>query len=633
MMPARRPQFLSGPAQGAGEVRRGPGFMARAYRVADPSIATASPGSPIPFLLSSPGVKRDGINLATLPFLLDNYVKNPVVLPFHSWFDFSIGRGLIEIIDSAAGQSLYAEASFDVDDPIGALADRKYRGGFMFAVSLGWDDVDSNGVPVRVSKKKPVARDVLEFSVVSIPGDADALMDGGGRVWRWDEAELKTTRSFLVQGRGLLVATDPRADALEDALQRLAACDGDECAVPLADARRLLENDESPAAGGDNVQGPDEPPSQDGEAPTDEASVEVRRRVAKAAMVAAVWVDEGDEADDQMRERARRALLPEYRRLKMVPPPQLDAALFAGLPLQRKMALFGNGELEEYDMPVLSASGQRVGKKFSGSTRSKMEGILADLKSAMKKQQALLDEADDDSGERVAGAGQRCTCGGHAAAEPEQEAETDSRALLDEALTALSALYPDVEIRVEERAAAPRATVKGAARQVADVSVVQVAADPSEESYSSGSVVLPDKVQDYLRQKMIAKLEAGPDGTETMMWFSKWTDDPDWPITPTARLGVDVIDSIPDNVMSLLKALAAGADESILDIDGVLASDPDWTDGSAPAADAPAADAPPADAPADTTTTDTTASADEPQTLTIDELLAQWVPLAAAAQA
>jgi hypothetical protein len=609
--------------------------MSRAYRVADPSIATAEPGTPIPFLLSSPGTKRDGLNLASLPFLLDNYLRNPVVLPFHSYFDFSIGRGLIETIDGPGGQSLYAEAAFDIKDPIGELADRKYREGFMHAVSLGWDDVDQNGVPVRVSKKKPVARDVLEFSVVSVPGDADALIDGGGRAL--DPEELQAGRRFLVQVSKVLTATDPRADALEDALQRLAACEGHECESPLADARRLLERAVSPAEGAEPAQGTDEPEPPDSGEPADEASVEVRRRVAMAAMVAAVWVDEGDEADDRLRERARKALIPEYRRLGMVPPPQLDASFFASLPLQRKRALFGNGELEEHDMTVLSGAGQRVGKKFSGSTRSKMESIVEDLKSALEKQKALLAEADDDSGERVAASGKRCSCGGHVApaepVEPAAAADPDSRALLDEALTALSALYPDVDIRVEARGAAPRAAAPGRARQVSDVSVMQVAESFEDEAYVSGSVVLPEKVQEYLKQKAIARLEAGTDGTETTMWFAKWTDNPEFPLTPSARLGVDVIDSIPENVMSLLRALAAGADEAILDIDGVLASDPDWTDGAAdePPADAPAADEPAADAPA--ADEPATASVEESQTLTIDDLLAQWVPLAAAAQA
>lgn len=223
--------------------RSGPQYTARAYRVADPAITTAAPGSPIPFILSTPGVKRDGLNLATLPFVLDNYRRNPVVLPFHSYLDFPIGRGEIDSIDTPAGQALYALASFDLKDPWGELSDRKYRDGFLFAVSLGWDDVDDRGVPVRISKSRPVARDVLEFSVVSVPADTSALIDEGSPVAGRGQRGMENARSrvFLAEARGVLAASDPRADALDDVLNRLASCQDDDCDLLLEDARQQLQ--------------------------------------------------------------------------------------------------------------------------------------------------------------------------------------------------------------------------------------------------------------------------------------------------------------------------------------------------------------------------------------------------------
>lgn len=304
--------------QGPGQ-RPGPQYTARAYRIADPEIASAAPGTPIPFILSTPGVKRDGLNLATLPFVLDNYRRNPVVLPFHSYLDFPIGRGEIESIDTPAGQALYALASFDLKDPWGELADRKYRDGFLFAVSLGWDDVDDRGVPVRISKRRPVARDVLEFSIVSVPADTSALINEGnataGRGQRG--LEVARSRAFLAEARGVLVASGPRADALDDVLQRLAACSGPDCDLLLADARQQMQGagernifalgaPDSPYV--DATSTADEPllasesdeaPTPDSDAPADEASAEARRRAAMAAMVAAVWVDAADEADDK----------------------------------------------------------------------------------------------------------------------------------------------------------------------------------------------------------------------------------------------------------------------------------------------------------------------------------------------
>lgn len=49
-----------------------------ACRVVDPAIASAAPGTSIPFILSTQGLKRDGLNLTTTPFLSGNYRRNPV---------------------------------------------------------------------------------------------------------------------------------------------------------------------------------------------------------------------------------------------------------------------------------------------------------------------------------------------------------------------------------------------------------------------------------------------------------------------------------------------------------------------------------------------------------------------------
>lgn len=110
-------------------------------------------------------------------------------------------------------------------------------------MSLGWEDVDDRGVPFRISKRRPVARDVLEFSVVSVPADTSALIDEGtliaGRGQRG--LEVARCRAFLAEARGVLVANDPRAVVLDDVLYRLAACQGPDCDLLLEDARQQLQ--------------------------------------------------------------------------------------------------------------------------------------------------------------------------------------------------------------------------------------------------------------------------------------------------------------------------------------------------------------------------------------------------------
>ena len=169
-------------------------------------------------------------------------------------------------------------------------------------MSLGWDDVDDRGVPVRISKRRAVARDVLEFSVVSVPADTSALIDEGNR---GSQRSMENARSrvFLAEARGVLVASDPRADALDDVLNRLASCQGDDCDLLLEDARQQLQGASertsfalgapahvdatSTADEPSTANESDEAPTPDSNALADEASAEARRRAAMAAMVAA----------------------------------------------------------------------------------------------------------------------------------------------------------------------------------------------------------------------------------------------------------------------------------------------------------------------------------------------------------
>ena len=216
---------------------REPLSFARAYRVADPAIADAPPGSPIPFVLSTPGVKRDGLDLSGVGFRAERYKTNPVVLAFHRYDDWPIGRGTIEIVDGPGGQSLIATAEFDIDDPAGATADRKYRTGQMFAVSLGWDDVDADGVPIRTSGKRIAYRDILEFSIVAVPADPDAVI-ATSRAWAPEE--ISQARSWLVDLSGLRDVSAEHSREIARTIQSLDGCQGGACATGLRNLARTL---------------------------------------------------------------------------------------------------------------------------------------------------------------------------------------------------------------------------------------------------------------------------------------------------------------------------------------------------------------------------------------------------------
>lgn len=126
---------------------------------------------PLRFVIATEGRKADGLDLRMDRLDLDRYRSNPVIQPQHDWRAWPIGRGEnVEVRDG----SLLADAVFDLDDPVGAEVDRKYRGRFLNAVSVGFDvhNLDEQtGMPERW--------ELLEFSAVTIPLDADALVESG----------------------------------------------------------------------------------------------------------------------------------------------------------------------------------------------------------------------------------------------------------------------------------------------------------------------------------------------------------------------------------------------------------------------------------------------------------------------
>lgn len=134
------------------------GFYTRAE---EPGVLT--------FTASSAGVKRDGLNLDLDGMTVDNFLKNPVFLWVHDYAGHVLPIGRVTSLDKTA-ERLLVKVRFDLDDPFAAEVYRKYRGGFLNAVSIGWDPIEWSDDTVTVS-------DLLDISAVPVPGDQDALME------------------------------------------------------------------------------------------------------------------------------------------------------------------------------------------------------------------------------------------------------------------------------------------------------------------------------------------------------------------------------------------------------------------------------------------------------------------------
>lgn len=125
---------------------------------------------PIRFIAATEGRKSDGVNLQMDRADLDRFRANPVIMYGHHYSgrdNLPIGRAERVWVD---GPRLMADILFDRGDPFAADVERKYREGYLNAVSVGFDlhglD-DVTGIPDRW--------ELIEISAVPIPLDGEAI--------------------------------------------------------------------------------------------------------------------------------------------------------------------------------------------------------------------------------------------------------------------------------------------------------------------------------------------------------------------------------------------------------------------------------------------------------------------------
>lgn len=413
---------------------------------ADPA-ATGEPGSPISFVAATPGKKRDGYDTAALPWRTDRYAQNPVVTWVHDFGGnrLPIGRGVATVEKTPAGEVIRAELLFDIADPFAAEIDRKYRAGFLNAVSVSWDDVDEDGVPVRNSGKKAVAHDLLEIAAVPVPGDPGALQER-------QATALRALRDDLDAVLGAGSDDDP---APAGAATGRAAADGDaERAVGgsyedlsnrVAEAIRATgifsgyvyvhatfadnvvigvwrEDDYTCRLyrvnytdTGSEVTIGDWVPVRMVEAVEELGSAAVRLAIdtddpwvsAATAMVDLMAPDAG--GTDRQRKRGYVALQAAYRRAGRTPPELLPADDLAALDDANWRALFVSGELAI--VAAVEADQARAGAELSARNFAEFSGGADDIEAGLKRIRGVLERvsATKDQGSAEADDGERAT--------------------------------------------------------------------------------------------------------------------------------------------------------------------------------------------------------------------------------
>jgi hypothetical protein len=181
---------------------------------------------PIEFVASQKRKNRYGFALRPDGWLLDNFRANPVFLWMHNPGTPPIGRVNAR---QEAGE-LRAGVTFDRDDELAVTVERKYRAGFLNAVSVGWGFVREDGTPIldwwRLKPEEIASKDVFydleEISGVSVPGDPRAVRKQSRQALARLGRELLDLFPEEPDPDALAALVDQRVDeALVDALTRL----------------------------------------------------------------------------------------------------------------------------------------------------------------------------------------------------------------------------------------------------------------------------------------------------------------------------------------------------------------------------------------------------------------------------
>jgi len=131
------------------------------------------------FIASTSAVDRYGDVIDQNGWSLESYKSNNIVLFNHDATELPIGKGLVEVVDG----NLMIDIDFDMKDPRAAEIGRKTKDGFLNAVSVGFNPIESvkrSDLPDDHFAKGAdgmffLKSELLEVSVVTIPANSEAV--------------------------------------------------------------------------------------------------------------------------------------------------------------------------------------------------------------------------------------------------------------------------------------------------------------------------------------------------------------------------------------------------------------------------------------------------------------------------
>lgn len=198
----------------------------------------------IDFTISTGAIDRDRDIISPAGWKLANYKKNPVILWAHSYSTPPIGRAAKIRVE---GDTLRARAEFAPAEvfPLAETVFQLIKGGFLRATSVGFRPLKYAYNAERGGMDFEQA-ELLEFSIVPVPANADCLMDAKSAgldvepLKAWAESVLKDLGHVWAPGADIAPPAEPKAPADTETKMPEMCGQMDQCMAEMDSAREYM---------------------------------------------------------------------------------------------------------------------------------------------------------------------------------------------------------------------------------------------------------------------------------------------------------------------------------------------------------------------------------------------------------
>ena len=183
----------------------------------------------------------------------ENYSRNPVVMWAHDAVGRSPSGGLpigrtLNLVKVPGGR-IVADFEFLGDDPFAQRVKNAWDKGFLRAASISWIPVDST--PVDGGGWRDTRSDLLEWSIVSVPADPEALRESHRRMLDVFLGEPELAAGATAPGAG--DHPSPKAGPRRQPALGLSPDEYDDLSTALTLLRDVVEGLREPARAGDRA--------------------------------------------------------------------------------------------------------------------------------------------------------------------------------------------------------------------------------------------------------------------------------------------------------------------------------------------------------------------------------------------